>query len=98
MYVIDVRHYLDDKGDIAPRRGAARRFAEFITSVIAHESDFERALAPGPLCFKCRKAGVDTSLDRQWLIHWRCPHCATEGQISHWEGTFWDVEAGRPPT
>jgi hypothetical protein len=39
MYVIDARHYLDDKGNIAPGRGAARKMADFVTSVIAHASD-----------------------------------------------------------
>ena len=42
MYVIDARHYLNDKGNIAAERGAARKMADFMTSVVAHASDFDR--------------------------------------------------------
>jgi hypothetical protein len=42
MDVIDVRHYLNDKGDIAVEQGPGRKTAEFVTSVIAHASDFDR--------------------------------------------------------
>ena len=45
MYVIDTRHYLDDKGDIGPEKGPARNMADFVTSVIAHASDFDRRKA-----------------------------------------------------
>ncbi len=56
MYVIDLTHYLDERGAIAPEHGPARKFADFVTAVVAHASDFDRAHdAPGPLCFKCRK-------------------------------------------
>jgi hypothetical protein len=55
MYIIDVTHYLNDKGAIEPQRGPARKFADFVTSVVAHASDFDRSDdVPGPVCFKCR--------------------------------------------
>ena len=48
MHVIDARHYLDDKGGIGPEKGPARKMAEFITSAIAHASNFDRPdTAPG---------------------------------------------------
>ena len=56
MYVIDTRHFLDEKGAIEPKKGPARKLADFTTAVIAHASDFERSEStPGPVCFKCRK-------------------------------------------
>jgi hypothetical protein len=56
MYVIDATHYLNHKGQIAIERGPARKMADFVTSVIAHASDFDRAEGnAGPACFKCRK-------------------------------------------
>jgi len=56
VYVIDVCHYLDDKGNIGPEQGPARKMADFITSVIAHAFDFDRPEnTPGSVCFKCRK-------------------------------------------
>jgi hypothetical protein len=42
MYVIDLTHYLDPKGAIAPERGPARKFADFVTAVVAHATDFDR--------------------------------------------------------
>ena len=96
MYVIDATHFLNDKGDIGPERGPARRIAEFVTAVIAHESDFDRPDTPGPVCFKCGKSAVDTVLTDADLILWRCPRCATAGQISNWQGTFWDLSQGSP--
>ena len=98
MYVIDVTHYLNDKGDIAPERGAARRMAEFVTSVIAHASDFDRPDdAAGPLCFRCRKRDnrrVDTGVAEDDAVVWYCPACGTQGHISNWQGTFWDLSRG----
>jgi hypothetical protein len=56
MYVIDLAHYLDAQGAIAPDRDPARKIAEFVAAVVAHASDFDRSDGvPGPHCFKCRK-------------------------------------------
>jgi hypothetical protein len=27
---------------------------------------------------------------------WRCLVCGTEGQISNWQNSFWDMTAGKP--
>lgn len=99
MYVIDMNHFLDARGAIAPEKGPARRMADFLTAVVAHASDFERAdNAPAPLCFKCRKRDrhtVDTGITDDDVVVWHCPACGTEGQISHWQGSFWDLTQGR---
>jgi hypothetical protein len=98
MYVIDLTHYLDSKGVIAPELGRARKIADFLTAVVAYASDFDRPDdAPGPACFKCRKREqrvVDTDITAEGLVVWRCLACSTEGQISNWEGTFWDLSQG----
>jgi hypothetical protein len=100
MYVIDARHYLNEKGDIAPERGPARKMTVFVTSVIAHASDFDRPEdTPGPACFKCRKRDdrrVDTGITDDEAVAWQCPACGTEGRISNWQGTFWDFSRGMP--
>ncbi len=98
MYVIDIRHYLDHRGDIAPEKGPARKMADFLTAVVAHASDFDRSDdAPGPVCFKCRKRDqriVETGITEDDVVVWRCLACGTEGQISNWQGTFWDLSQG----
>lgn len=100
MYVVDARHFLNDKGDIGPARGPARKMAEFVTSAVAHASDFDRPdNTPGPACFKCRKrdnSRVDTSITDDHVVVWHCPVCGTEGRISRWQGTFWDLSRGMP--
>ena len=100
MYVIDLTHYLNAKGSIAPERGPARKMADFMTAVVAHASDFGRAEDNrGPVCFKCRKRDdhrVETGMTEDETIVWRCLACATEGQISNWQDTFWDLSHGTP--
>lgn len=100
MYVIDITHYLNDKGAIEPQKGPARKLADFVTSVVAHASDFDRSDdVPGPVCFKCRKRDnhrVETLLTSEDTVVWYCIACGTEGRISNWQGTFWDLTHGLP--
>ena len=95
MYVIDLTHYLDERGAIAPQRGPARKFADFVTAVVADATNFDRPEeAPGPLCFKCRKRDqhfVATTVTEDDLVIWHCVACGTQGQISKWQGSFWDL-------
>ena len=90
MYIIDATHYLDDKGAIAPQKGPARKFADFVGAVVAAATHSEREMA-APGCFKCRKAPVQPELARDGAVVWSCPRCSTEGRISNWRGTLWDL-------
>ncbi len=94
-YVIDLTHYLDARGAIAPERGPARKLADFVTAVVVQASDLERAdSVPGPLCFgRCTqdRPAVEAALTEDDPMIWRCTACRTEGQVSHWQGTFWDL-------
>ena len=100
MYVIDARHYLNDKGDIAVQQGPGGKMADFVTAVVAHASDFDRSEeTPGPACFKCRKRDgrrVETGMADDLIIVWRCLACGTFGRISGWQGTSWDLSQGLP--
>lgn len=99
VYVIGLTHYLHRKGAIAPERGPARKFADFLTAVVAHATGFDRPEeTPGPLCFKCRKRdrrAVDTGITEDDRVVWRCVACCTQGQISNWQGSFWDLTSGQ---
>ena len=44
MYITDARHFLDDKGAIAPLRGPAKAMADFHAGVIAYATDFDGAV------------------------------------------------------
>jgi len=98
MYMIDIRHYLNDKGDIEAGKGPARKMADFITLVIAHASDVGRLKnAPGPLCFKCRKRDnyrVFTGVAADETVVWHCPACGIKGRVANWQGTFWNLREG----
>ena len=91
------RHFLDDKGAIAPLRGPAKAMADFHAGVIAYATDFDDAGVTLPRCFKCKKGTVEAALAQDDAIVWHCPGCLAEGRISNWQGTLWDLSE-RPDT
>ena len=91
MYITDVRHFLDENGAIAPRRGPAKAMADFHAAVITYATDFDDTGVLAPTCFKCKKSAVQTALARDDAVVWKCPRCETEGRISNWQGTLWDL-------
>ena len=91
MYITDARHFLDDKGAIAPLRGPAKAMADFHAAVIAYATDFDDTGVSLPRCFKCKKGTVETALAQDDAIVWHCPRCRAEGRISNWQGTLWDL-------
>ena len=101
-YVIDLRHWLDERGALAQTQGRAQRLAEFTAAVVAHESNFDRDRdLPGPLCFKCRRRvarPVNTDMTEDDVIRWHCVTCGTQGQVSNWQNTFWDLSCAAPET
>jgi hypothetical protein len=92
-YVIDLRHYLNAKGAIAPAKGPARQMAEFVTGVVSAASDLLEEI-PSPQCFRCGKATVQSGIAQDGAAFWFCPNCNIEGRISFWEGSFWDHTEG----
>lgn len=91
MYITDARHFLDEKGAIAPRRGPAKRLADFHAGLIAHATGFDDTGIAAPTCFKCKKTAVQSAIAQDDAILWSCPHCSAEGRVSNWRGTLWDL-------
>ena len=91
MYITDAKHFLDNKGAIAPLKGPARAMADFHASVIAYASDIGNTGVLAARCFKCKKDTVEAALAQDDAILWRCPRCSAEGRISNWQGTLWDL-------
>ena len=58
MHIIDARHFLDDKGAIAPLRGPAKAMADFHAVVIACATKFDETGVTLPRCVKCKKGTV----------------------------------------
>jgi ribosomal protein L37AE/L43A len=98
LHVIDIKHYLDASGAIAPVKGPARRMAQFVADVVAHASDTTGEPPAAPKCFKCGKSEVDAAIARDMAIVWTCPRCNVEGRISNWQGTLWDLRDRPPPS
>ena len=91
MNITDTRHFLDDKGTIAPSRGPAKAMAEFHGGVIAYATDFDDVGVPLPRCFKCETGTVRAEPAQDDAINWHCPLCEAEGRISNGQGTVWEL-------
>ena len=98
MWVIDIRHWLDESltGPGLPQlRLKVKKLGEIITYATAIEAGI-----PVDVRLRCwrkpqRKpcAGeLEISLDTNTeQIHWLCPECGDEGVVTGWSGLIWDV-------
>ena len=94
MYVTDIRHYLDEQGEMAPMPTAARNLACFLTLLI------EAATSASPEVdhdsrIRCRAAGCHGTIRTNMIpkfdeISWRCSSCGQQGVIRNWHETKWD--------
>ena len=96
MYITDLTHFLDESGAIGPVKGPARTMAQFHVEVVTHASDATGHALAAPRCFKCKKSAVEAARAQDDAIVWACPACGTEGRISNWHGSLWDLR-DRPP-
>ncbi len=101
-WVTDMRHYLDEKGNLATMPGPAANLALFLGSIVgwvtsrgARQSD--RTNVPcrrNPGRRRCGGEIVANLADEPGTIAWRCPECGDNGVVRGWEGTRWDRRAG----
>ena len=71
--------------------------AQFHVDVVAHASDVTSKALPAPRCFKCKKGAVEAVQAQDGAMVWVCPMCRTEGRISNWQGSLWDLRDRRRP-
>ena len=98
MWVIDIRHWLDDKKTQAaiPRlRYKVNKLVEIITYASSREVGLP--IDQVPLCWRrpgrrpC-KGQLEIQLNpKTEQIHWICPECGDEGIVSGWSGLIWDM-------
>ena len=91
MYITDLRHFLDKSGAIGPTKVPAKAMAQFHADVVAHASDAATHAPAAPRCFKCKEDAIEAHVAPDQAILWACPQCHTEGRISNWQGTLWDL-------
>ena len=96
MYITDLTHFLDESGVIGPIKGPEHAMAQFVVDVVAHASDATSDAFAALRCFKCKKNAVGATRTPDDAIVWACPACRTEGRISNWQGSLWDLR-DRPP-
>ena len=100
-YITDLTHFLTKDGRLAALKGQGKRFAEFLTQVVAYASapptlqtSASRVSCVGvPGRKRCEgtiEAGI--AFDTR-AVHWHCSVCGNRGTISNWQGTFWDRSA-----
>ena len=93
-YVTDLRHFLDDDGEIVsdmPMK--ARQLASFLVLIVDEASIFVPSKA-AELSLRCRSEGCPAQI----LAHrkssdeivWHCTTCDQNGVIRNWSGTKWD--------
>jgi hypothetical protein len=92
-YITDLRHFLDEGGELAdspPRR----TFARFLASVVEAVSG-SIPMTKSQTDVRCCKRGCGGSIEViaslvTEPIHWRCSVCERQGSISDWQGCKWD--------
>lgn len=98
-WITDLTHFLDEKGRVAPEKGPARRFAEYLTSIVAMVSRPELIIPP-EYRVRCRRRpgrkpcgeDIEVDLDPETEdVVWWCPRCGDNGYIQNWKGTVWDL-------
>ncbi len=93
-YRTNMRHCLDDKGEIVGTPLPARRLACFLALIIesttsARSADYEDT---GIRCRKrgCRGSILSRLIEDTGEIGWCCPACGHNGLIVSWQNTKWD--------
>lgn len=93
-YVTDLRHFLDDEGEIvSDMPSEARQLASFLALIVDETSGFE-ASKVDELSVRCRGDGCPAQIvahrEPANEIVWHCPSCEQNGVIRNWSGTKWD--------
>jgi hypothetical protein len=99
MYITNMRHFLDETGSIPKQMPQeARELASFLALVV----DATTKTMPSILTttdIRCFQKGchglIKTAIKHDNAeIHWYCPECENEGEISEWQKTKWDNRSG----
>jgi hypothetical protein len=102
-YVMDITHFLDEAGEIAPLPGPARKLASFLALLIEAATGAPVAVEhdSGIRCRKrsCRGTIRTVRPPDESEIAWHCPACGHHGVIRNWGHTKWNqARATEGPT
>jgi len=102
--VADLRHYVDERGQLASMPGPALRVAAFLCAIVSWTSraagarERTNVWCRRPRRQPCRGEIVAAYGDQSADIVWECPVCGGNGLIHDWQGSRWDRrgEGGAP--
>ena len=95
MYISNMTHFLDERGNIPKQMPKeARELASFFALVIDTTTQINLSILSST-DIRCFEAGCLGTIKSELLaesneIHWLCSKCQNEGRISHWQGTKWN--------
>ena len=95
MYISNMTHFLDDKGNIPKEMPKeARELASFFALVVDTTSK-NNPFTLTTTDIRCFEKGCQGLIKSEVLkesneIHWVCSKCTNEGRISGWKLTKWD--------
>jgi RNA polymerase subunit RPABC4/transcription elongation factor Spt4 len=106
MWVIDIRHWLDENlvdAGLPQLRLKVKKLGEIVSYATAVEAgimvDFQPECWRRPKRKACKgKLAIDLDSDTD-QIDWRCPKCGDEGVVTGWKGLIWDLsDSSKEPT
>ena len=98
MWVIDIRHWLDENlvdAGLPQLRLKVKKLGEIVSYATAIEAgimvDFQPECWRRPKRKPCKgKLEIDLNSDTE-QIHWMCPVWGAEGVVTGWKGLIWDL-------
>ena len=96
---VDLRHFLDEEGNVLALTAQAKKVFEFLTKIVMSVSEnIEKPLIDVDL--KCNTRADDLTCDGDIkakclsisMIEWHCDFCEASGTVSNWHGSTWDKQ------
>lgn len=95
----DLRHFLDEEGNVLDLTEQANTVFKFITKIVSSVSEnIEQPLIDVDLKCNTRArhlsclGGIEATCLGTHMIEWHCDRCEASGTISHWQGSMWDKQ------
>jgi hypothetical protein len=95
-YVIDMNHTIQALDPSAKVPGPARKFAEYVGSIVLAASAVprDRTTTSKVRCRQCSEFIEVRVTGEPAKAEWACPGCSEQGVVSNWQGTLWDAGSG----
>jgi hypothetical protein len=96
---VDFRIFIDDKGNVTNLTDQANTVFKFLAKIVLSVSaDISTPIINVDLQCNTRSnellcdGSIDATLDQTGIILWSCDACEANGEISYWQGTWWDKQ------